>query len=289
MTSKVLLCGYKSLSDGAKITYQVIDSYDWLDKATGDSKGYAYPAVETLATIRGLSARTIERHIAELEGAGLVQRLRRCNRPSLLIINDVSSSEHAAYEATLVRGGEASDAVTAPRVPNEAQRPSHGSAMAGDDDGRGPMTTRANDISVGSAGERQTTKVSRAYTETKRTPEEQQHQQVVVERLKGLRVSQRKAEELGKHFAARYIEEKIRFLEWKLAGPGRGQHVADPAAWLVQAIVRDYQPPQSAAPATPQRHIRVIGFDEERNVAIVEEVEQAGGSAASNPAPFWQT
>ena len=64
-TSKVLLYGYGSLSDAAKITYQVIDGFDWADKETGESKGYAFPAAETIAEIRCISVRTVQRHIAE--------------------------------------------------------------------------------------------------------------------------------------------------------------------------------------------------------------------------------
>ena len=64
-TSNVLLYGYPPLSDAAKITYQVIDGFDWESKATGDSKGYVFPAVETLATIRHTTVRTIQRHLKE--------------------------------------------------------------------------------------------------------------------------------------------------------------------------------------------------------------------------------
>ena len=62
-TSNVLLYCYRTVSDAAKITYQVIDSFDWESKETGDSKGYVFPATETLATIRNMSERTIQRHI----------------------------------------------------------------------------------------------------------------------------------------------------------------------------------------------------------------------------------
>src|SRR5215216_1517554 len=76
-TSNVLLYGYPQLSDAAKITYQVIDGFDWESKATGDSKGYVFPAVETLATIRHTTVRTIQRHLKELEAAQLLTRQRR--------------------------------------------------------------------------------------------------------------------------------------------------------------------------------------------------------------------
>ncbi len=88
---------YKSLSGEAKITYQVIDSFDWEDKETGDSKGYVFPATKTLAEIRGTSMRTIQRHIKELENVGLLTRQRRSHKASFLFIEDVSEEEQNKY------------------------------------------------------------------------------------------------------------------------------------------------------------------------------------------------
>lgn len=101
-TSKVLLYGYRELSDAAKITYQVIDGFDWEDKETGDSKGYAFPATETIAQIRGASDRTIRRHLTELEAVGLLTRVRRRNKPSILYIEDVSEAETDQYVSQYV-------------------------------------------------------------------------------------------------------------------------------------------------------------------------------------------
>lgn len=96
-TSNVLLYGYQSLSDGAKITYQLIDSFDWESKETGDSKGFVYPSIEKLAEIRLAGKRTVFRHIKELEKAKLLTRVRRRNRPSVLYIEDVSEEEANKY------------------------------------------------------------------------------------------------------------------------------------------------------------------------------------------------
>ena len=101
-TSHVLLYCYSTVSDAAKITYQVIDIFDWESKETGDSKGYVFPATETFATIRKMSERTIQRHIRELEHAGLLTRQRRRYKPSILYIEDVSDKEVATYFATFV-------------------------------------------------------------------------------------------------------------------------------------------------------------------------------------------
>ena len=95
--SKVLLYGYNGVSDSAKITYQVIDGFDWEDKETKSSKGYAFPATETLAEIRDTSVRTIERHIRELVAAKLLTRVRQRNLPSILYIEDVSEREINKY------------------------------------------------------------------------------------------------------------------------------------------------------------------------------------------------
>lgn len=96
-TSNVLLYEYKKLSSEAKITFQVIESFDWEDKETGDSKGYVFPAIVTLADIRGTSERTIYRHIKDLEIVGLLTRQRRSHKASFIFIEDVSEEEANKY------------------------------------------------------------------------------------------------------------------------------------------------------------------------------------------------
>ncbi len=67
-----VLLGYANLTDGARLTYLVLESYDWPDK-DGVSKGCCWPSIETLATTRGKSYDTIGRHLKELETAGLIR------------------------------------------------------------------------------------------------------------------------------------------------------------------------------------------------------------------------
>src|SRR3712207_6182546 len=95
--SNVLLYCYAFVSDAAKITFQVIDGFDWESKETGESKGYVFPAVETLARIRNTSVRTIQRHILELIEAKLLTRIRQRNKPSILYIEEVSDAEMQQY------------------------------------------------------------------------------------------------------------------------------------------------------------------------------------------------
>jgi DNA-binding transcriptional ArsR family regulator len=67
-----VLRGYPELSDGAKLTYLVLESYDWPDK-DGFSKGKCWPSIETIAAARGKSYDTVSRHLKELEAAGLIR------------------------------------------------------------------------------------------------------------------------------------------------------------------------------------------------------------------------
>ena len=99
LTSNVLLFGYRGLSDSAKLTYQVIDSFDWSD-AAGLRKGFAHPSLGKLAAIRGIDKRSIRRHLAQLDRAGLVTRQERPGRPSMLVIEDPSIGETQAYLRT---------------------------------------------------------------------------------------------------------------------------------------------------------------------------------------------
>lgn len=95
-TSNVLLFGYRGVSDGAKMTYQVIDAFDWAN-ADGLRKGFAHPTLAHLARIRATSTRTVRRHLEELEGTGLLTRQERPGRPSLLIIEDPSADQAEQY------------------------------------------------------------------------------------------------------------------------------------------------------------------------------------------------
>jgi hypothetical protein len=72
-------------------------------------------------------------------------------------------------------------------------------------------------------------------------------QQQVVEKIIRFQLGRKKAQDLAAAYAPALIEEKIELLEWKLKlqddGKARGRPIEDPAAWLVRAIEKDYQPP----------------------------------------------
>lgn len=72
---QVLLREFADLSDGAKLTYQVLLSYDYIELHSDQHKGIVYPSIETLMAIRRKSRSTIYAHIAELEAYGLIEVL----------------------------------------------------------------------------------------------------------------------------------------------------------------------------------------------------------------------
>jgi DNA-binding MarR family transcriptional regulator len=98
LTSNVIIFGYRSLTDAEKLTYQAVDSFDWPDPH-GKRKGYAYPSIRTLAQLRGIAERTIQRHLARLEEVGLLVREVRPGRTSLLWVEEPAESEVARYLA----------------------------------------------------------------------------------------------------------------------------------------------------------------------------------------------
>lgn len=106
ITSNVIIFGYRGkLTDAEKLTYQAIDSFDWPD-GTGERKGYAYPSIATLAKRRGVSERSIQRHLEALENVGLLTREVRPGKPSYLWIEEPSSEEAEMYLSTIETRGD---------------------------------------------------------------------------------------------------------------------------------------------------------------------------------------
>ena len=146
--SNVLLYCYDFVSDAAKITFQVIDGFDWESKETGESKGFVFPAVETIAKIRHTSVRTIQRHMLKLIKAKLLTRVRQRNKPSILYIEEVSDEEIQKFFAFF-------DAKEKKLEPIQAEA----------------STKSRNDKNVVSHKAPETTKMSFAYKEEKEKKE----------------------------------------------------------------------------------------------------------------------
>jgi DNA-binding transcriptional ArsR family regulator len=120
ITSNVLLFGYPHVSDSAKVTYQVIDSFDWQD-GQGLRKGFAYPSVAHLAAIRSVADRTIQRHIDELVNAHLLTKEERPGETNILYIEDVSEEEAQRYEENFARGDKSVTPPVTKMSPEEIQ------------------------------------------------------------------------------------------------------------------------------------------------------------------------
>jgi len=104
IVSKVVLIGYPEVSDGAKVTYWVIYAHDWVERSSGERKGYAYPSLRRLAALRHTTERTIRRHLAELIGALLITRELRPGKPSVLYIEEPAGEEVEQYLRSRGRG-----------------------------------------------------------------------------------------------------------------------------------------------------------------------------------------
>ncbi len=108
VVSRVVLVGYPELSDGAKLTYWVIYSHDWYEPARGGRKGYVYPTVGRLAQLRHTTARTVQRHLAELIEAGLLTRELRQGKPSIMYIEEPGGEEVERYRREQSEGDDIS-------------------------------------------------------------------------------------------------------------------------------------------------------------------------------------
>lgn len=108
IVSRVVLVGYPRLSDGAKLTYWVIYSHDWYEPSRGGRKGYVYPTIGRLAQLRHTTPRTVQRHLAELIEAGLLSRVMRRGRPSILYIEEPGEDEIERYRREQGEGGDIS-------------------------------------------------------------------------------------------------------------------------------------------------------------------------------------
>lgn len=106
IVSAVVLIGYPQVSDGAKLTYWVIYSYDWYDPELGRRKGYAFPTVKRLAELRHSTERTIQNHLAELISAALLTRELRPGKPSILYVEEPAQEEIGRYLQAREQGGE---------------------------------------------------------------------------------------------------------------------------------------------------------------------------------------
>jgi hypothetical protein len=92
IVSRTVLFGYPGISDGAKLTYWVVYSHDWYGPGEEGRKGYVWPTIARIARLRHATERTIQRHLIELIQSGLLARVQRKGKPSILYIEEPSET-----------------------------------------------------------------------------------------------------------------------------------------------------------------------------------------------------
>src|SRR5262249_42642963 len=95
ITARALDYGRIPLAPAVSRTYRVLCDLDFADRSTRRCKGSIWHATATIAQHIGCSKRTIERHLAALERAGLVVRQQRRNAPSLIHLHVLPEREDA--------------------------------------------------------------------------------------------------------------------------------------------------------------------------------------------------
>lgn len=108
VVSQAILTGYPDLTDGAKLTYLAICSYDWYDPSKGGRKGYVFPTIGRLAQLRSTTARTIQRHLGELILARLLTRVARRGKASVIYIEEPIHEEPRPSQVELTNRGDIS-------------------------------------------------------------------------------------------------------------------------------------------------------------------------------------
>ncbi len=94
---KVVRKGYEQLSNSDKYIYELLTEFDFADTITGLCKGYIFPSARTIATECKIPIRTLYRHLANLENAGLIKRIRRQYRGAVIKLVDIPEQILSTY------------------------------------------------------------------------------------------------------------------------------------------------------------------------------------------------
>lgn len=219
------------MSDGAKLTYLVLLSFDFLDAETGAHKGIVYPSIETLMAIRGKGRSTIYAHLAELEKHGLIE---------ILIGEGIGLYNPLEGETDGERRLCPSYSQTAATASHSgSQSPSHVASdetSGAEDKSTCPTLTFQKSGRLIMEKEEKIKTIQYQYSEAGEE-EQEQKRQIVVEKLRKLGF----APILARQFALRYkperIDEQITNLCRALQS---GVRVQSYPRWLYRAIERDY-------------------------------------------------
>lgn len=226
-TPQILLRGYPDLSDGAKLTYLVLLSFDYINTETDAHKGIVYPSLETLMAIRGKGRSTIYAHLAELEKHGLIEILIG---DGIRLYNPLEGETHEERRVC-------------PSYSQSAATDSHSGSQS-------PSRNTSDDISRGEEPATSSTltfqKSGRLLREEEEKIKTKQYQyseagegerKLVVEKLRKLGFDQSLARQFALRFSPERIDEQITNLCRALQS---GAYVQSYPRWLYRAIERDY-------------------------------------------------
>ncbi|MBK9944479.1 MAG: helix-turn-helix domain-containing protein [Kouleothrix sp.] len=214
---QVLLREFADLSDGAKLTYQVLLSFDYVETSSDEHKGIVYPSIDTLMALRRKGKSTIYSHLAELEEHGLIK----------VLIGE------GIWLYNPQEGQNPSHPERAARTNHSAQeRPSQSSYE--DDERRKERTSP-----------RLTFQKSGRLLKEEEENQETKHYQysevgdrsLVVDKLLKLGFEQHLAGQFVRRYGAAHVDEQITNLCRALQ---HGVFIRSFARWLYRAIERDY-------------------------------------------------
>lgn len=241
-TPQILLGGYPDLSDGAKLTYLVLLSFDYLDAESDGHKGIVYPSIETLMAIRGKGKSTIYAHLAELEKHGLAEVLIG---EGIRLYNPL---EGEIGEDRRLCPSTSQTAVTASHSGSQSPSRRASDEISGrDKDATSPTLTFQ--------------KSGRLLREEEENQETEQYQyseagerELVVEKLRKLGFELSLARQFAQRYGPERIDEQITNLCRALQS---GVQVQSYPRWLYRAIERDYTfsdvPAVPSAPSSKRR------------------------------------
>lgn len=229
-----LLYGYEGLSDGARLTYAVLLSFDYVDEGSGAHKGYVFPSIETLMHLRSKGRSTMYSHLAELEQCGLIESIAG---GGWRLYNPSDDEERGEEDRNL-------PCYSSPVLSN---------STAPED----PVLDPCQEIPTNNFQDRSThifQKSGRLLMDEEDISRNKQIQyseaeQAVVDKLIRLGFDTSLACQFVERYDQGRVDQQISHLSWQLQ---RGASIRNQARWLYCAIQRNYEIPLKEIPA-PQR------------------------------------
>jgi len=222
---QILLREFADLSDGAKLTYQVLLSFDYVETHSDEHKGIVYPSIETLMALRRKSRSTIYSHLAELEEHGLVEVLLG---EGFRLYNPQEGVEDERHTQN-------------PPQPTNTARSNHSAQERPSNGGRDATEAHEKEAVAATLTFQKSGRLIMEEEENQETKHYQysktEESTLVVDKLLKLGFEKHLAGQFVRRYGAERIDEQITNLCRALQ---RGVAIQSFARWLYRAIERDY-------------------------------------------------